>query len=280
MKLTFHPALLMLVGCIASCSTVAEKEAPAKLLPAAGLGINGVMILVKDLDSARNYYTSKLGFAMPRKFDKGLYSGTLSAYLSFADFSSLELVGIEDSAQASKDSGLTKTDSFIGAFVKEHEGARLYSISTSSVDTTGKWLRSQGFKTDTPQSGRVATEIPKGWDWDDGGPQWRNLAFNANNPPAELPSFMEISGLPYQEIQEEWTPYAWRKYYRVHPNGVVGMSYLQIVVSDLKEARKKFKQIGLLELAANDSTANFQIANGHQLHLIEPRLTAKPINKT
>lgn len=84
---------------------------------------------------------------------------------------------------------------------------------------------------------------------------------------------MEVSGLPYQEIQSEWTPYAWRKYYRVHANGVVGLSYLQIVVSDLKEARKKFKMIGLKELYANDSTANFQVANSHQLHLMQPSST-------
>lgn len=99
MTLKFHAALLMLVVCIASCQTVSEKEEPVNLLPATGLGINGVTILVQDLDSARNYYASKLGFSMPGKFDNGLYNGTLSAYLSFADFSSLELIGINDSEQ-------------------------------------------------------------------------------------------------------------------------------------------------------------------------------------
>ncbi|RYF85008.1 MAG: hypothetical protein EOO00_14590, partial [Chitinophagaceae bacterium] len=228
MKSIFHPALAMLLGCIASCTSVPEKEEPVSLLPAAGLGINNVTVLVKDLDSARNYYSNTLGFKMPEKLDKGLYDSTLSAYLSFADFSSLELVAVKDSTVA------VKTDSFISAFVQEHEGARLFSISTSSVDSTSKWLRSQGFTLDTPQSGRVTTDIPKGWDWDDGGPQWRNLVFNTRNPPANLPSFMEVSGMPYKEIQDEWTPYAWRKYYRENANGAVGMSYLQIVVSNLK----------------------------------------------
>ena len=218
--------------------------------------------MVKDLDSTRNYYQKVLGFKMPEKFEKGMYDSTISASVSFADFSALELISVKDTGQ------VKKWPAFITAFLKRHEGVRLYSLYTSSVDTTRNWLKIQGFKIDTPRSGRVTTEMPKGWDWDDGGPQWRTLAFNTENPPAYLPGFIEITGIPYQEIQSEWKPYSWRKYYDEHPNGVVGITQLQVVVSDLKAARKEFIKMGLWELDASDSMASFKVAHNHQLNLI------------
>ena len=156
---------------------------------------------------------------------------------------------------------------------------RVYSLYTSSIDTTRNWLNAQGFKIDSPQAGRVTTEIAKGWDWDDGGPQWRSIAFNTSNPSAYLPGFIEIVGMPYQDIQSEWKPYSWRKYYDEHPNGVVGISQLQIVVSDLKSARKEFKKMGLWELEANDSSASFKIAHNHQLLLITPKIPGDDADK-
>lgn len=201
---------------------------------------------------------------MPEKFEQGIYDGTLSAAVNFPDFSAMELLSLNDTGK------VVPKDSFLISFAKKHEGVRMYSLFTSSVDTTFSWLNAQGFKIDSPSSGRAATEIPKGWNWDDGGPQWRNVGFNKKNPPAYLPGFMEYIGLPYREIQSEWKPYSWRKYYDEHPNGVVGISYLRIVVSDLKAARKEFKQIGLKEMEANDSVVRFKIANRHELHVITP----------
>lgn len=250
---------------ISSCTYRADKEPAYSPLLGAGFGISSATVIVKDLDSTRNYYQKVLGFKMPEKFQKGMYDSTISASVSFADFSALELISVKDSGQ------VKKWPAFISSFLKRHEGVRVYSLYTSSVDTTRKWLNSQGFKIDSPRSGRVTTEMPKGWDWDDGGPQWRNIAFNTENPPAYLPEFVEIIGMPYQEIQSEWKPYSWRKYYDEHPNGVVGISQLQIVVSDLNAARKEFKKMGLWELQANDSAASFKIAHNHQLQLVAPK---------
>ena len=237
------------------------------------MGISGASLLVQNLDSTRNYYTKVLGFKMPEKFEKGLYDGTLSAAISFPDFSSFELLSIKDTAL------VAAKHSFIDSFLKQYEGVRMYSLFTSSVDTTRNWLNSQGFKIDSPRSGRIATEMPKGWDWDDGGPQWRSVTFNTKNPPAYLPGFLEVVGLPYQEIQAQWKPYVWRKYYDEHPNGVIGMSFLRLVVSDLESARKEFTKIGLRELEANDTVATFQIANNHVLHLMTPKSPGDELGK-
>ena len=110
------------------------------------------------------------------KFKKGIYDGTLSAIVYFPDFSSVELLSV-------KDTPLVKTKhSFITSFVKDG-GVRLYSLATSSADSTFLWLKGKGIKTDSIRSGRSANEKPKGWNYDDGGPQWRSLELNSKNPP-------------------------------------------------------------------------------------------------
>ena len=207
MKPRFHSALFFLFAIVSSCSTKQDEELKDSPLLGEGFGISTATILVKDLDSTRNYFTKVLGFKMPEKFQKGIYDGTLSAAVSFADFSAIELLSLNDTGK------VVPKDSFLISFAKQYEGVRLYSFFTSSVDTTRNWLHTQGFKIDTPSSGRVATEMPKGWDWDDGGPQWRSIDFNTKNPPAYLPAFMEITGMPYEEINSQWKPYSWRKYY-------------------------------------------------------------------
>lgn len=258
---------------IISCHPTKEKEIPNTQLLGRGFGISNTSIFVHDLDSARKYFTTTLGFKMPEKYRKGLYDGTLTAGLSFADFSSFELLSVNDTGK------VAAKDSFITAFAKKYEGVRLYSLHTSSIDTTFKWLRSQGFKPDSPRSGRGTPEVGKGWDWDDGGPQWSIIEFNKKNPPAYLPTFMENVGMPIDEIDSEWNPNSWRKYYEEHPNGAIGVLWLGIVVSDIKAARQEFKNIGLSELESSDSTASFKVAKSHQLHVMASKSPGDAINR-
>ena len=269
MKGIFNTALFILFGFISSCSTAKEEKEPdSSPLPGAGIGITSTTLIVQNLDSTRNYYEEILGFKMPlpKDFQNGIYDGTLSASVSFPDLSSIEILSLKD-----KGKGAEKYP-FIASSLKNYEGVRLYSLFTSSVDTTLKWLNSQGFKVDSPRSGRVTTRLPKGWDWDDGGPQWRSIKFSSRNPPAYLPGFMEIVGLPYQEIQNEWRPYSWRKYYDNHPNGVVGLSSLLIVVDTLRSALKEFKKIGFRALEVNDTVARFKVAHNQELHLMASKM--------
>ncbi|RYG40595.1 MAG: hypothetical protein EOO01_26990, partial [Chitinophagaceae bacterium] len=141
---------------------------------------------MKDIDSARHYFKNVLGFAVPDtgKLEPGMYSGTISASVYFPDFSSIELLSV-------KDTGLVKSNSFITSFLTNHKGVRSYSLSTSSADSTLSWFKAQGLKTDSIHAGRTSTEKPKGWNYDDGGAQWRDVSFNRNDPPAYLPGFVE-----------------------------------------------------------------------------------------
>ncbi|ULQ54007.1 c-type cytochrome [Flavihumibacter fluvii] len=266
MKASFHVAGLLLVVFIASCADRVDKEPAINPLLGAGFGISATTLIVKDLDSTSKYFAKVLGFKMPDKFQQGMYAGTRSAAISFPDFSALELIAVDDSGPAAK-----QRPAFINAYLKQFEGLRVYSLYTSSVDSTRNWLNAQGFKIDTPQSGRITAEMPKGWDWDDGGPQFRSIAFNTANPSAYLPGFLEVMGMPYEEIQSEWRPYSWRKYYDEHPNGVLCIAELRVVVKDLDAARKEFKKMGLWELAATDSTAVFKVAHNHKLQLATPK---------
>ena len=162
MQANFPTAFFILFVFIVSCKPGKDKELNNRPLLGAGLGIAGATIIVKDLDSTRNYYTKVLGFKMPEKLEKGIYNGTRSAGVNFADMSSIELLSVNDTGK------VAPTDSFITALPKHYEGVRLYSLHTSSADTTLKWLNAQGFKIDSPRSGRVTAEKPKSWDWDDG----------------------------------------------------------------------------------------------------------------
>ena len=132
MKANFHSALLILSVTICSCTSKQEVKPENGRLLGAGFGIGGATLIVKDLDSTRNYFTKVLGFKMPEKFQKGSYDGTISASVSFAEGSSMELLSL-------KDTGLVAIKhSFITSLLKRYNGVRVYSVYTSSADTTLK----------------------------------------------------------------------------------------------------------------------------------------------
>ncbi|MEI9944329.1 MAG: VOC family protein [Chitinophagaceae bacterium] len=232
-------------------------------LMGAGIGIISTTILVKNLDSALKYYNDVLGFKLPVADTSAIpmYEGTISSYTNFPDWSSLELLAIKDSAI------VAQKNSFISSFLHQYEGVRWYTLSTSSADTTMKWLQSRGFKTDTIVSGRNSKKPVKGWQWDDGAAQWHDISFNHKFPPAQFPDFIEFAGTSLYEYKDEWRPYAGRKYYDSLNNGVVAMSSLQIVVNDINAARIEFKKMGFQEMQSSDSSVRFKIAHDQYLHL-------------
>ncbi|TDE17329.1 c-type cytochrome [Dyadobacter psychrotolerans] len=267
MKVNIPAASVILFGFILSCTSKQNKDIDNNQLLGSGFGINGVTLVVKSLDSARNYYATVLGFAMPKaeNFEPGLYRGTLSTLVNFPDQSYLELLAVNDTGK------VAVKDSFITSLRKNNQGARLYSISTSSTDTTFRWLKSKELATDSIMSGRTAKKKPKGWSFDDGGAQWRSVEFDTINPPPYLPNFTEYVGYPYTDLKEDWSPAGWRKYYDSNPNGVVGITSLLIVVEALEPARKKFKKIGFRELEASDTLARFKVAHKQELQLTAPK---------
>ena len=96
MKANFDTALFILLGFISSCTSRQDNEPDNSRLLGAGFGISRATLIVKDLDSTRKYFTKVLGFKMPEKLGKGMYDGTLSAAVSFADFSAIELLSKKD----------------------------------------------------------------------------------------------------------------------------------------------------------------------------------------
>ncbi|MES2796481.1 MAG: c-type cytochrome [Bacteroidota bacterium] len=262
-----HSIFIFLLFFIA-CTKKKPNDSPInKQLLGDGFGLNGATIIVKNLDKARNYFADTLGFSMPpaTRFENGIYDNTRTASIFFADFSTFDLLANIDSV-----SKLTKKP-IESAFLKQIKSTGIYSFSTSSVDTTKKWLQLQAFKTDSVRKGRSVKQIAKGWDWDDGGPQWRNLEFESKNTQSHLPSFIEYMGLPYKDIQVEWKPVAWRQYYPKNANGVVSITALRIVVADLEVATEEFKKMGLTELESSDNFARFKIAPNQELYVTAPK---------
>ena len=265
MKVNLLTALVVLFGFILSCTSKQNKEIDNHQLLGTGFGIGGATLVVQKLDSARKYYNDILGFNMPKAEDvrPGIYGGTLAAVVDLPDQSYLELIAVNDTGK------IAAKDSFITSFRKRDQGIRIYSLSTSSADTTFRWLAAKEVTTDSINSGRNTTRKAKGWSFDDGGAQWRTIDFDTINPPAYLPNFIEYVGFPYGELEQEgWNPVMWRKYYKGNPNGVVGIASLLIVVEDLDAAREKFNKIGFTELEASDTLARFKVANKQELHLV------------
>ncbi len=268
-----YNSILIFLVFFTACTTKKQDEvSKIKQLLGDGFGLISATVIVKNLDSARNYYTDTLGFSMPpaKRYEKGIYDSTQMASVFFSDFATFDLLSTSDSvSKAGKQA----------SFFKQNKNAGLYSFSTSSVDTTANWLYSQGFKTGKIRVGRSTKEIAKGWDWDDGGPQWRNVAFESKNTKAHMPNFLEYTGLPYKDIQAEWKPAAWRKYYEKNPNGVVSISSLRIVVADLKIAIDEFEKMGLAELESNNSFARFKIAPNQELFITTPKSPDDKLSK-
>ncbi len=230
-----------------------------------GFGFDNATLIVENLDSTRKYYNDTLGFNFPKKYEKGFYQGTELASVSFANFSYFSLLAAKDSVIGKEKKSLSP------AFIKKNTGNSLYTLSTSSVDTTKNWLQLQGLKTGSIRVGRSSKELAKGWDWDNGGPQWRVLEFDSINPQLYQPSFLEITDLPYAEIKEEWKPEAWRKYYEKNANGVVGITALRIVVADLDASGDEFKKMGLTVLESKENTVRFKVAQNQDLYLTAPK---------
>ncbi|MGC3945790.1 MAG: c-type cytochrome [Chryseolinea sp.] len=270
MNRVFSSYILGIVLMVIFVTCTREENVSNRALLGAGFGIGKATLIVQNLDSTRKYYADVLGFGMPAadKLKDGYYSGTRSASAEFADGSTFELLGIKDTAL------VTKSWSFIASYAKQHEGVRLYSFSTSSADTTRQWLSSRGFKMDSIRSGRGSSEAEKGWNWDDGGPEWWTAEFDSKNPPAHLPNFVEVAQFPYREIESQWesAQAAWFRMSYNHPNGVVGLATVRVLVDDLDAARREFRKMGLKEYPSenSDHETRFEIKRNQELYLVSP----------
>jgi cbb3-type cytochrome c oxidase subunit III len=268
-------ALIALAGILILSGSCSNKNG-SKQLMGSGYGISNTTLLVNDLKTTRKYYADTLGFDMPKpdKFDT-VFDAGISTSIYFSDFSSMEFLSVADTTTVEPE------HAFIKLFLKEHQGVRMYSLSSSSADTTYARLTAQGFTTDSVRSYRTTAKPPKGWDWDDGGPEVRTVDFDTMSPPAHLPQFVEDLDTDYQEMKREWkTWYIYGRSYGKHRNGVVGISALKIAVEDLKTARAEFKKMGLAELdEAAENTVRFKLFRNQELHLVASQSSDDGISK-
>lgn len=238
-----------------------QKEKP--FLLGQGLGLNSATLFVDDLYASIKYYKDTLGFDIRSEIEPGTIRGTLTTSVGFGDMTSLEFLSINDS------SDLDSIPAYIREFLAEQEGIRLFSLSSSSLDSTYLSLTSNSFLMDSIISYRTSVEESSGWSWDDGGDQRKLLNFRSDNPPAELPQFIESIGYNYPAVNREWnTYYIYRRMFRNHPNGVVGISAIRIAVNDLEDTSESYSKMGLEPIEQNDTIARFRLYRDQELHLV------------
>lgn len=218
--------------------------------------------MVNDIDAASKYFKDTLGFRMRGSARAGNFDGTLVAPITFPDNTAIELLSVEDSVE---DGTIPE---FISNFLASVQGVHHYSLASSSADSTANWLTKKGFLLDTIASYRT-TEVRDGWSRDDGTMKRKSLDFNANNPPPHLPRFIERTDYNYKQAYDQWrTYYGFNRRYNEHPNGVVGMSAICIVVQDLAAISGEFQKMGFEQLEVNDAMARYKIYRNQELQLM------------
>lgn len=252
--------LLFVSGMITNCNT--QTEEPSFLL-GRGAGINNATLMVKDIEQAIDYYTDTLGFTIRNDAAKGRFNGSVSTSISLGDMTSFELLSINDSVDTDS------VPSFMREFLALNEGVRLFSLSTSSVDSTLRSLTSNGFQMDSIQSYRTTIKKPEGWSRDDGAPKRSSLDFNAMSPPGNLPRFVEKIGYDYARMRKEWKSYyVYQRMFNEHANGAVGISAIRMAVNDIEASSQEFKKMGFGAIESTDSIARYQLFRNQELHLV------------
>ncbi|MGK0412255.1 MAG: mono/diheme cytochrome c family protein/rhodanese-related sulfurtransferase [Polaribacter sp.] len=271
-------SLLFLLVLTTSCSDDDSKyTSVSKKLMGDGLGIGKTLFLVNDLTKTRNYFADTLGFDIPNaeRFRKSMYEGVMSTSIRMPDMTSIEFLSIEDSIATNN------TPSFISNYLKKHEGIEKYTISSSSIDSTYSSLKKREFKMDTIQSYRTSTTEAKGWSGDDGGSQESSLKFSNSNS-TYFPNFIQQSNSDYKQISRMWKSYySFNRSFSKHPNGVIGLSSIQLAVDTLKVASENFRKMGFLELenSTNKNTASFNVKRNQTIQLNAPSSKNDDVSK-
>ena len=256
-------AASLAIAALAGCMHKAP-EPPAASLMGQGFGIDHAVLVVRDLEAARAFYAGTLGFDLPDPNDFGRHpSGTVNASAYFANQSYLELLAIGD-----PDKVATEKPYYPEFLSRVDGGIRFFALSTSSALETWEWLQARGFPVPPPEAGRIIRPGQK----DDGQPRWYTVDFSPDDPPADLPFFIEYTDYPYTEVFEDWDAgYAEARTSGgyAQPNGVTGIRAIVIATRDLASARATYLRIGLPEVSASSSTeVRFRAAHG-EIRLVD-----------
>ena len=273
-----YAALLLLFMSTLSCQPEpTEGISGAHSLMGRGYGINSSTLFVENLDSTRKHFTEVLGFFIPspEMINTGVFEGTVSTTIPFPDMSSIDLLSLGDSVVVSG------KDSVVLDFLDRFEGIGMYSLSSSSADSTYSWLTSRGFTMDSVRTYNIANPAPQTSQWVDGQVQVFKVDFETKSLPNYLPDFVEISVFPYQRMHEWKSFYNMNRGFLQHPNGTVGIAELKIRVEDLEAARKEFQKMGFSELSEpiNDHIASFKVKRHQVIHLVSPQFSDDTLSR-
>jgi len=226
------------------------EVASAPSLFGMGHGIDHAVLVVRDLEAARTHFAETLGFRMPPPGKTGRHpTGTKNVSSAFADISYLELLAVADPALVAE-----HRPHYL-RYLEQHEGVRLFALSSSDVEASRAWLTERGFTTDPVAPGSIQYD---GWQRDSSEPNWWTLRFSGDEPPADLPFFIRYRQRPYAEIQAEWDEgYAEERSEedRRHPNGALGIAAIELAVADLDTVRATYLRMGLEPIAAAEGAA-------------------------
>ncbi len=225
---------------LAACTKSADPGEAESGLLGQGYGIDHAVLVVRDLAAASSHFSDTLGFQMPPPERHGKHpTGTINASAYFADYSYLELLAVGDAELVE-----LHRPHYL-KFLEQHQGVRLYALSTSSADATHAWLNTRGFAVDAPLAGRVERA---GWQRDSDEPDWWSVRFQAAEPPADWPFFIQYRRVPYRELAAEWNEafaHSRSEQRNQHPNGTLGIAAIEIAVTDLPAARDRLLKMGL-----------------------------------
>ena len=253
---------LIFTLCVLLVQCQKKESETSSFLTGQGIGINSVTLMVNNIDMAVAFYRDTLGFNIRATPKAGVFPGTKSAAMFLGDLSTFEFLSIDNTII--QDSA----PPFIHSFLDSQQGIRFISVHTSAIDSTLKSLSLRGFQLDSIQEYQSSLEQPEGWSNDN--PKRKSLDFNAEDPPAHLPRFIEKVGYDYDNVRENWnTYYVYRRLYNTHPNGVVGIKAVRILVNDLKTSIKDFERMGFELVEKSDSIAEFKLYKSHEIHLLE-----------
>lgn len=233
-----------------------------------GIGIDHVVLVVSDLEAARNHYVDALGFRMEAVAAGGRHpTGTRNVGAYFPDISYLELLAIDD-----RDQVAVHRPHYIRFTEQFGSGVRFYALSTSSAAHTHSVLAQRGLGVNPPAPGTLQRE---GRADESGEPRWWIVSFTADDPPADRPFFIEYANRPYDLIADEWDDgYAEirEEALYAHPNTALGVKAVLVAVPDLAASRETHQQMGLelLPPASPDEAeglARFQVRR-HEVVLV------------
>ncbi len=252
-----------LVSCKDDQYAIVEEE---PFLLGRGFGFSSATVNVKDIDSARQYFSEKLGFSFGRskEAEQGNIKGTLTSALAFPDMSSIELLSIVDSIP------VKGKDSVLHEFLIQKPGVRMYNISSSSIDSTYSWLASKDFELDSIESYKTLNESPNKKAWDDDYTELLNLGFKDIQKQEYLPQFSKMPDFPYDRMKEWDAFYNMQRGFLSHPNGALGVVALKILVQDVESVRNEFLKMGLEELkdSLNEDIIRFKVKRNQEIQLI------------